>query len=698
MELSSKRAETLSLTGLIVSVVFFIATWIIWSMSVAYAVHELAWLILADALIWFVLVIQFHQRVLAEREKLDMAQLARARQGGTIFQQEHDPTAVLAVATRRLELIEKWFVPIGGVVIALYEIGMGLFLFTNVRLGLLEQQESLQQPQLAAVFMVAIAFVSFLISRYGIGMSRQRVWQPLRAGAAHLFGVALLAFLAAIALAFAQFKMTIGLQILAWAIPIVMIVLGVETCLNALLDLYRPRVPGAYSRAAFDSRLLGMFGEPGGILHTVASTIDYQFGFQVSQTWFYRLLERAVLPLFLFAVAVLYLLSCFVVVGPGEGAIVEHFGRPKVLADGTHTLGPGLHVKWPWPIDRAYKYPTDHIQQVNIGFQEDPAKINKQPLLWGEQHYEEEFDILVAAEDERTARAEGTPPVSVIRAAVPVHYRIKDLYAFLYNFSDWRDPLAQDRRTDAEKMVEAICYRELVQFAASAKVETEGDELVLVGRKSILGAGREAAAEELRRRMQATADRVGLGVEIVLVNLQGLHPPPELAEAYQSVIAAVQEKQAAVLAARAASNRILTELAGSLEQTDALLDLGRGEQSQAPAVQEGVAEPQLREVLEAGGGEAYKTLRDALAYHFERVKLAEAISRQFNDQVYAFDRAPTIYTHLQRLQVLEEGLQKGRKYVVVADEDNQRVFIVDLEEKITSGILDMTLLEQEAEK
>ena len=509
--------------------------------------------------------------------------------------------------------------------------------------------------------------------------------------------MALLAFFAAIALAFALFKITIGLQILAWAIPIVMIVLGVETCLNALLDLYRPRVPGAYSRAAFDSRLLGMFGEPGGILHTVATTIDYQFGFKVSQTWFYKLLERAVLPLLLFAVAVLYLLSCFVVVGPGEGAIVEHFGRPKALADGTHTLGPGLHVKWPWPIDRAYKYPMDHIQQVNIGFQEDAARINRQPLLWGEQHYEEEFDILVAAEDERTAQAEGTPPVSVVRAAVPVHYRIKDLYAFLYNFSDWRDPLAEDRRTDAEKMVEAICYRELVQFAASAKVETEGDQLSLVGRKSILGAGREAAAEELKQRMQAMVDRIGLGVEIVLVNLQGLHPPPELAEAYQSVIAAVQEKQAAVLAARAASNRVLTELAGSIEQTNTLLELGRREQGQTPATS-GVAERELREVLEKAGGEAYETLRDALAYHFERVKLAEAIGRQFDDQVYAFDRAPTIYTHLQRLQVLEEGLQKGRKYVVVADEGNQRVFIVDLEEKITSGILDMSLLEQEAEK
>jgi len=691
MELSSKRAQTLSLTGLIISVVFFLATWIIWSMSVAYAVHELAWLILANAAIWFILVIQFHQRVLAEREKLDMAQLARARQGGTIFQEERDPAAALAVASRRLKLIETWFVPIGGVVVAVYEIAMGGYLCTKVRLGLLEQAESLQQPQLAAVFMVAIAFVSFLISRYGIGMSRERVWRPLRAGATHLFGITLLAFVAAITLALSQFKIMVGLQILAWVVPILMIVLGVETVLNAILDLYRPRVPGAYDRAAFDSRLLGLFGEPGGILHTVASTIDYQFGFKVSQTWFYRLLEQAVLPLFLFAVGVLYLLSCFVVVGPGEGAVVEHLGRPVQQADGSYVLGPGMHVKWPWPIDRAFKHPTARIQQVNIGFVEDPTKASE-PLLWGRQHYKEEFDILVAAEMEADAESTDTPPVSIIRAAVPVHYRVKDLYRFLYGFSDWRNPFAEDRRSHAEKMVEAICYRELVQFAASAKVETEGDLEGRSVRLSILGMGRKAAADELKRRMQATADRMGLGIEIVLVNLQGIHPPPKLADAYQSVIAAVQEKQAAVLAAQAERNRLLTELAGSLKQTEALLELGR--RSQGDAAQD---ERAFAKLLQAAGGEAYQALRDAQAYRFQRVTLAEAIAKQFGDQAFAYDRAPSIFPHLQRLNVLEESTTKSRKYVVVADEAKQRVFIVNLEEKL-SGILDMDLLEQEGKK
>ncbi|MBN1127082.1 MAG: hypothetical protein JXA82_18920 [Sedimentisphaerales bacterium] len=700
MELSSKRARQISVIALILSVVCFIAIWVIGAMSGAFAVTALSWQILATVLIWFVLVIQFHQRHLAEQEKLDMAQLARARESGTIFQQEQDPTAVLAVAARRLETIEKWFVPISAIVIAAYQAGMGIFLLTQTSQTLADQE--LSRPQLAAVFVVMVAFLSFLISRYAIGMSQQTRWKPLRAGGSSLFGVALVAFLMAIALALGHFKIYVGLTILGWAIPILLIVLGAETFLNEVLDFYRPRVPGQYSRSAFDSRLLGMFGEPGGILHTVSSTIDYQFGFKVSQTWFYQLLERAVLPLLIFASAVLYLLSCFVMIGPGEGAIVECFGKPKQKADGTYTLGSGLYVKWPWPIEKAYKYPTDRIQQVNIGFVESADKINTEPLLWGTSHYEEEYDILVASQQEGVIQEEDTAPVSILRAAIPVHYKVKDLYAFLYNFSDRKSSNRDDSRTDAEKMVEAICYREFVRFVASAKVETDEDERDPSRHKSLLGAGREQAAQELTKRIQDEADFVGLGIEVVLVNLQGVHPPPDVTKEYQEVIGAVQEKQAAILQAQADRNKVLTQLAGSIPQTDELLRLGTEEESLSSPligteirISEEASRP-FRTALDAAGGEVYNILREAQAYQFRRIKLSEATGNRFLNQVVAYRASESIYKHLQRLLVLEDALAETRKYIIVANPQDQQVYILDLEESI-GGMLDMDLLRQEGQ-
>ncbi len=79
---------------------------------------------------------------------------------------------------------------------------------------------------MASIFLTAVAFVSFLISRYATGMSAQMEWKPLKAGGSLLLAVALLCFALAIALAAAQFKIFLPLTVIRWAIPILLVVLG----------------------------------------------------------------------------------------------------------------------------------------------------------------------------------------------------------------------------------------------------------------------------------------------------------------------------------------------------------------------------------------------------------------------------------------------------------------------------------------
>ena len=136
------------------------------------------------------------------------------------------------------------------------------------------------------------------------------------------------------------------------------------------MDIYRPRLKGQYNRSAFDSRLLGIINEPGGILRSAADALDYQFGFQVSQTWFYKLLEQAIVPLILFGAVTLYGLSCIVIVNPDEQAIIEFFGNPVNNADDVRLVGPGLTFKLPWPIEKVYKYPVTKISEIGIGYLE----------------------------------------------------------------------------------------------------------------------------------------------------------------------------------------------------------------------------------------------------------------------------------------------------------------------------------------
>ena len=681
MTISSKSAERTACVSLILSVVFFFITFFMGRWSGFFAVYAAGWLILSAASVWFVLCLQFHQRSLAEQEKLDMSQLAKGEQASTIFRARDEHASVFAVAQRRLQLLEKWFLPFFSAAIAIYQIGIGLYLLKVI--AAIADIEP-KQPLICAICMTAIAFVSFLVSRYATGMSAKLQWKPLRAGGSIFLSIAILCFVLAIGLALAQFKIFAVVNVISWVIPVLLLVLGIETALNIVLDVYRPRLKGRYSRSAFDSRLLGIINEPGRIFRTAADALDYQFGFKVSQTWFYKLLEKAVVPLVLLAALTLYLLSCIVVVAPNEEAIIEHFGNP------VRTIGPGLAFKRPWPIDIAYKYPTKKVSEISIGFvpkiNPKTKEVKSEPLLWGRAHYEKEELLLVASEQTGTQAVAGAVPVSLVMAAVPVQYRIKDLYSFIYE------------NKDSEKLLKSICYQELTRFAASAKIEVDSEADI---NNSLLGAGRAEAKKILTNRIQDAADEAGLGVEIVFLGLQGIHPPPEVAPDYQKVVGAVQKKQAIILNAEAERNKILSTLAGSVEDANKLYSLAAEYQT----AKEGNDPEQIEKLggyldraFAEAKGDIFTTLRQAQSYAFEKATIAHATGQRFAGQLKAYRAAADIYKRQLRLSVFEENLDNIRKFVVVADKNDVEIFEIDVKEKLTPSLYELSGFEGSSKK
>ncbi len=697
MTISSKRAEYAALTSFLISIVFFFITFFLGKWSGFYPVYESSFFVLSSVFISLVLVIQFHQRSLAERERLDLSHLESDKASSAIFQSKEETATLFAVAQKRLAIFEKWFLPIISALIAVYQLAIGLYLFKIVWAGE-ETVESQTHALVCAVCMAAIAFVSFLISRYSAGMSTTIEWKPLRSAGSFLLGIAVLCFILAISLAFAHFKFFMLINIVAWIPPVLLLMLGAETSLNVILDIYRPHLKDQYSKAAFDSRLLGIISEPGEILHTAASAIDYQFGFKVSQTWFYKLLEKTIIPLALFGALTLYLLSCIVVVQSNEEAIIEHFGNPLTSSGQPRIIGPGLALKWPWPIDIAYRYPTKKISEISIGYvpKIDPntGQPERGPKLWGQSHYEKEYDLIVAGEHS-TLDQNGAVPISLIKANLPVQYRVKDLYSFLYNYGTTKKR-GQQRQYEAEKVFEAICYHHLTQFAASAKIEVENNK-----ERSLLGAGRFKAKEYLTSAIQKAADKLGLGIEVVFIGVQGIHPPADVAADYERVVGAVQKKQAAILTAQGQSNRDLSNLAGSTENANKLYYLAEKYQKalgHSDTSQTDQLGTELDSVFSQASGDIFNILKKSQSYAFEKSTLAYATGLRFADQLKAYKAAPNIYKRQQRLIVLEESMQNIRKYVIAADTNNTEVFIVDLQEKLTPDLYDLAGLQQENKK
>ena len=108
MNLSPRKAKTVSVIAFVLSLFYLIFTLVLGAFSATLSMYLLSWQILAGVLVWGVLIAQFYQRTLAEQEKLDAGQLSKAADEGTIFSGGADRMAMMAVAQKRLTFLEKW--------------------------------------------------------------------------------------------------------------------------------------------------------------------------------------------------------------------------------------------------------------------------------------------------------------------------------------------------------------------------------------------------------------------------------------------------------------------------------------------------------------------------------------------------------------------------------------------------------------
>jgi hypothetical protein len=311
----------------------------------------------------------------------------------------------------------------------------------------------LNRPTVAMSLFGLFALTLFLLGKYSVGLTRLQGARLLRPGASYMLLGAYVCFaitgcIAAVELGFPRVD-----YYAAFVLAGVLALVAAETLINLILEIYRPRVAGKVGRVLYDSRLVGLLAEPEGLFTTAAHALDYQFGFKVSETWFYRFLQKALVWLILLQLGVLLLSTSFVFIAPGDQGVIERFGKP--LAEGV--LEPGLHLKLPWPIDQVQRYRTREIQSFNVGFEPGEEEAHEHAVLWTGKHYQEEANWLVASPQNQGSNPGGADrgiPSDLINVSVPVQFQIKDLRAWAYN------------HTDAAKLLEHIATREVVNYLA----------------------------------------------------------------------------------------------------------------------------------------------------------------------------------------------------------------------------------------
>ena len=571
---------------------------------------------------WFQMRLEENERL----EKLEVEEFARARGDTTLFESKE---AEVFQARRAREQFEKFFVPGFAVLLFLLEAGGAWLLWRWI--GRTTNAVAPDRAMKSLALFGILALLLFLLGRFSVTIARLENQRLLRPGANFLLAGAYVCFVTALGVAGVEAEFPRADFFIARALCVLLGLMAAEMLVTLLLEIYRPRVKGKVARPIYDGRLVGLLAQPEGLFTTAAQALDYQFGFKVSETWFFQLLKKNLPMLVLAQLAALLLSTSVVIIEPGEQGVLEHFGR---LATDRPILEPGAHFKWPWPIDQVQRYHTGQIQTFNVGFTPNAQSEAEPTVLWSVVHTKEEVNFLVGNREAATITNANVnlgdrlkvTSVGLIDISIPVQFQITNALDWAYH------------NADPTNLLQDLATRAVVHY------------LVGVDLNAVLSESRVEAAQALQQKIQADANRHQLGVKILFVGVQDLHPPVKVAGDYEKVVAATQQKIALTNAALAEAIRT-NALAGD----QAFTDISRAE-----------AERQQTELAA-----------------FARAGL-------FTNQIAAYEAAPSVYGQRAYLHMFPAATANARKYILLVT-NTYNVLTFDLEDKIAEDLLNLNV-------
>ncbi len=229
---------------------------------------------------------------------------------------------------------------------------------------------------------------------------------------------------------------------------------------------------------------------------------------------FSRLIPRIVIAGFLFVV----LLSTMHVVPTGEVGIREHLGV-TTKADLAHPLNPGLHILWPWPIDKLQYEPTDKVNLVVVGSEERAKNIlgNNAFSFWSQHVSIPDQEFLTG-----DVNPDGSPASQLLDGFVAAWWRVKNPGEFFGNVSTSNiievggltgaGSTLHFRRMDTALVHQVLLYAVTRVFAQNTL-------------KQIMERNVGPVSQAIKKVMQKTLDKMKSGIVILSVEIKDIHPP-----------------------------------------------------------------------------------------------------------------------------------------------------------------------------
>ena len=213
---------------------------------------------------------------------------------------------------------------------------------------------------------------------------------------------------------------------------------------------------------------------------------------------------------------ILWGLSGFYIVQPDERGVEKRFGKF------TRITSPGPHIHLPFPIESVHKPKVTEIKRVEVGFR----SITRGSIQTDQYRLVPEESLMLTGDE------------NIVDVQFIVQYQIKDPVQYLFNVAE------------QEGTVKSVAQAAMREVVGNSEID------------SALTTGKFVIQTQTRDVMQEVLDRYQAGVRVVAVQLQDVHPPKEVVEAFKDVASAREDKSRLINEAEAYRNDILPRARG----------------------------------------------------------------------------------------------------------------------------------------
>ena len=293
---------------------------------------------------------------------------------------------------------------------------------------------------------------------------------------------------------------------------------------NILLSIFRKNLGN------FDYNLLPVIFKSRKKEINFLDTDEVKNNFSIKSLYTFKYALKIIPGTMFTLVFLVFLSTSFFIVQPHQQALVYRFGRIS-----ENVRGEGIHSKLPWPFEKAEIYDVFRLNSLQIGYD---SQIESNSFLWTEAHTGRDYLLLTGNGNE------------LIAVNIRIIYNISDLIKYINHSSN------------PEIILSAEAYRVLM----NRTIHTTLDNFLCIDRESL--------SFFIREELSYFSVNEKLGIAIIDVIIESIHPPVETVEIYQYLISASVEKNTIITDAHTLGNYILinAERQNRIAVNDALKD------------------------------------------------------------------------------------------------------------------------------